>query len=35
LTSALAACGGSSSDLEAVDDTPLPGEDWEVSTPEE
>jgi len=31
----LAACGPSAQDLEAVDYTPLPGEDWEVSTPEE
>jgi hypothetical protein len=28
-------CGPSPRDLEAVDYTPLPGEDWEVSTPAE
>ena len=31
----LASCGPSPSDLEWVDYTPLPGGDWEVSTPEE
>jgi CubicO group peptidase (beta-lactamase class C family) len=31
----LAACGPSAQELEAVDYTPLPGEDWEVSTPAE
>ena len=28
-------CGPSTEDLEAVDYTPLPGDDWKVSTPEE
>ena len=32
--SALASCGPSIEDLLAVDYTPLPGSDWEVSTPE-
>ena len=31
----LAGCGPSKKDLEAVDYIPLPGEDWEVSTPAE
>jgi CubicO group peptidase (beta-lactamase class C family) len=31
----LAGCGPSTEDLEAVDYTPLPGDDWEVSTPAE
>jgi CubicO group peptidase (beta-lactamase class C family) len=31
----LAGCGPSVADLEAVDYAPLPGDDWEVSTPEE
>ena len=31
----LAGCGPSTENLEAVDYTPLPGDDWEVSTPEE
>lgn len=31
----LAGCGPSTEDLEAVDYTPLPGSDWEVSTPAE
>jgi CubicO group peptidase (beta-lactamase class C family) len=35
LLSLLAGCGPSAKDLEAVDYTPLPGDDWEVSTPEE
>ena len=30
----LVGCGPSAADLEAVDYTPLPGDDWEVSTPE-
>jgi CubicO group peptidase (beta-lactamase class C family) len=30
----LAGCGPSAADLAAVDYTPLPGDDWEVSTPE-
>ena len=32
---ALVGCGRSTEELEAVDYTPLPGDDWEVSTPEE
>ena len=32
--SALAGCGPSTEDLLAVDYTPLPGDDWETSTPE-
>jgi CubicO group peptidase (beta-lactamase class C family) len=32
--STLVGCGPSAADLEAVDYTPLPGDDWEVSTPE-
>jgi CubicO group peptidase (beta-lactamase class C family) len=31
----LVACGPSSAELEAVDYTPLPGNDWQVSTPAE
>jgi len=31
----LVGCGPSTADLEAVDYTPLPGDDWEVSTPAE
>ena len=31
----LVACGPSAADLAAVDYTPLPGEDWQVSTPTE
>ncbi len=31
----LVGCGPSAADLEAVDYTPLPGDDWEVSTPAE
>jgi CubicO group peptidase (beta-lactamase class C family) len=35
ILSLLAGCGGpSAADLAAVDYTPLPGDDWEVSTPE-
>jgi CubicO group peptidase (beta-lactamase class C family) len=34
LLSALPGCGPSIEDLLAVDYTPLPGDDWEVSTPE-
>ncbi|NIQ89930.1 MAG: serine hydrolase, partial [Deltaproteobacteria bacterium] len=33
-SSVLAGCGPSAADLEAVDYTPLPGDGWEVSTPE-
>jgi CubicO group peptidase (beta-lactamase class C family) len=33
--SVLVGCGPSTGDLEAVDYTPLPGDDWEVSTPAE
>ena len=33
--SALAGCGPSIEDLSAVDYTPLPGDDWELSTPSE
>ena len=33
--SLLVGCGPSTEDLEAVDYTPLPGDDWEVSTPAE
>jgi hypothetical protein len=29
----LVGCGPSTEDLEAVEYTPLPGDDWEVSTP--
>jgi CubicO group peptidase (beta-lactamase class C family) len=35
LLSLMAGCGPSKADLEAVDFTPLPGDDWEVSTPAE
>ena len=35
ILSLLAGCGPSTADLEAVDYTPLPGEDWGVSTPAE
>jgi CubicO group peptidase (beta-lactamase class C family) len=35
ILSTLAGCGPSAAELEAVDYTPLPGDDWEVSTPEE
>ena len=35
LLSLMAGCGPSTADLEAVDYTPLPGDDWEVSTPAE
>ena len=36
VSATLAGCGGpSADDLERVDYTPLPGGDWEVSTPEE
>ena len=31
----LVGCGPSIEELEAVDYTPLPGDDWQVSTPEE
>ena len=31
----LVGCGPSSDDLMSVDHTPLPGDDWKVSTPEE
>jgi len=31
----LVVCGTSTEDLEAVDYTPLPGDDWAVSTPAE
>jgi CubicO group peptidase (beta-lactamase class C family) len=34
LLSLLAGCGPSAADLAAVDYTPLPGDDWEASTPE-
>jgi len=34
ILSILVGCGPSTEDLEAVDYTPLPGDDWEVSTPE-
>jgi hypothetical protein len=33
--SMLTGCGPSTEELEAVDYTPLPGDDWQVSTPEE
>ena len=33
--SGLVGCGPSAADLEAVNYTPLPGDDWEVSTPAE
>lgn len=35
ILSILVGCGPSTSDLAAVDYSPLPGDDWEVSTPEE
>lgn len=35
ILSMLAGCGPSTRDLEAVDYTPLPGDDWKVSTPAE
>jgi CubicO group peptidase (beta-lactamase class C family) len=35
ILSALAGCGPSAADLAAVDYTPLSGDDWDVSTPEE
>jgi CubicO group peptidase (beta-lactamase class C family) len=35
ILSMLIGCGPSSAELEAVDYTPLPGDNWEVSTPEE
>ena len=35
ILSMLAGCGPSPEDLEAVDYTPLPGDDWDVSTPAE
>jgi CubicO group peptidase (beta-lactamase class C family) len=35
ILSMLSGCGPSTEDLEAVDYTPLPGDDWEVSTPAE
>ena len=35
ILSTLAGCGPSTEDLEAIDYTPLPGDDWEVSTPAE
>ena len=35
MLSGLACCGPSAADLAAVDYTPLPGDDWEVSTPAE
>ena len=35
ILSMLVGCGPSAADLEAVDYTLLPGDDWEVSTPEE
>lgn len=35
ILSLLVGCGPSTEDLEAVDYTPLLGDDWEVSTPEE
>jgi hypothetical protein len=34
ILSMLIGCGPSSAELEAVDYTPLPGDDWEVSTAE-
>jgi CubicO group peptidase (beta-lactamase class C family) len=34
-SSGLVGCGPSTEDLEAVDYTPLPGDDWKVSTPAE
>jgi CubicO group peptidase (beta-lactamase class C family) len=35
ISSGLAGCGPSAEDLETVDYTPLPGDDWKVSTPAE
>lgn len=35
LLSGLVGCGPSLEDLEAVDYAPLPGDDWQVSTPGE
>jgi len=35
ILSILAGCGPSSNELEAVDYTPLPGDDWQLSTPAE
>jgi CubicO group peptidase (beta-lactamase class C family) len=35
ISSCLVGCGPSTEDLEAADYTPLPGDDWEVSTPAE
>jgi CubicO group peptidase (beta-lactamase class C family) len=35
ILSTLVGCGSSTEDLEAVDYTPLPGDDWKVSTPAE
>jgi hypothetical protein len=35
IISMMVGCGPSAADLEAVDYTPLPGDDWEVSTPAE
>jgi CubicO group peptidase (beta-lactamase class C family) len=35
ILSMLAGCGPSTEELEAVDYTPLPGDDWQVSTPAE
>ena len=35
ILSMLVGCGPSTEDLEAVEYTPLPGDDWKVSTPEE
>ncbi len=35
VTSMLVGCGPSIEEFEAVDYTPLPGDDWQVSTPEE
>jgi len=35
ILSTLTGCGPSAAELAAVDYTPLPGDDWEVSTPEE
>ena len=35
ILSTLVGCGPTTEDLAAVDYTPLPGDDWEISTPEE
>ena len=35
VASGLVGCSPSTEELEAVDYTPLPGDDWQVSTPEE